>query len=262
MCLIVLAWRARDDFPLLVAANRDEWRERAAESAHWWPDHPDLFAGRDLQAGGTWMGVTRGGRFAAVTNYRDPSDKRSTARSRGMLVTEFLLGSETPSQFLATLTPHAREYNGFNVIVGDGRGLFYFGSREGVDRAIEPGVHGLSNHLLDEPWPKVVHARRRMTAALARPDPSAQLFELLSSARAEADADLPETGVGIAWERRLSSALITGPDYGTRASSVMSIGSDGEVSFEERTRDADGAVVATTAERFRVREAVPTQEER
>ena len=173
MCLIALAWRARTDLPLVVAANRDEWRDRPAQRAHWWPDHPDILAGRDLQAGGTWMGITRGGRFAAVTNFRDPSDKRSTARSRGGLVTGFLLGTESPARFLAELSARAGEYNGFNLVLGDGDSLFYYGSREGEPRAIEPGVHGLSNHLLDEPWPKVVRARERMGIALALSDPTA-----------------------------------------------------------------------------------------
>src|SRR5450432_3389459 len=176
MCLIVLAWRAAEAFPLVVAANRDEWRERPAEPARWWPDHPGLLAGRDLQAGGTWMGITRGGRFAAVTNFRDPSDKRSTARSRGGLVTEFLLGSDSPGRFLARLAERAREYNGFNLILGDTTSLFYYGSREGEARAIEPGVHGLSNHLLDEPWPKVVRAGRRMQDVLGASAPAPALF--------------------------------------------------------------------------------------
>src|ERR1700741_1299167 len=118
-----------------------EWRERPTEPAHWWPEHPDLLAGRDLKAGGTWMGVTRGGRFAAVTNFRDPSDKRSTARSRGGLVTEFLLGAEAPPSFLGRLAARVDEYNGFNLILGDGETLYYYGSREGAARAIEPGVH-------------------------------------------------------------------------------------------------------------------------
>ncbi len=161
MCLIVVAWRARADLPLAVAANRDEWRERPAQPAHWWPDHPQILAGRDLQAGGTWLGITREGRFAAVTNFRDPSDKRSTARSRGTLVTEFLLGGDSPARFLSNLSARAHEYNGFNLILGDAASLFYYGSREGEPRAIEPGVHGLSNHLLDEPWPKVVRGRSR-----------------------------------------------------------------------------------------------------
>ncbi len=250
MCLIVVAWRARAGMPLLVAANRDEWRERPAEPAHWWPDHPGLLAGRDLQAGGTWMGVTRAGRFAAVTNYRDPSERRSTARSRGGIVTEFLLGEDSPAHFLAGLAARAGEYNGFNLILGDGAELFYYGSREGEARAIEPGVHGLSNHLLDEPWPKVVRGRLRMQAALGFPELTPALFEMLSDTAIVTDPELPSTGVGIDWERRLAAALITGADYGTRASTVLSISSQGEVFLEERTRDAAGAVTHTVAQRF------------
>jgi uncharacterized protein with NRDE domain len=250
LCLIIIAWRARGDLPLAVAANRDEWRDRPAEPARWWPDHPELLAGRDLQAGGTWMGVTRNGRFAAVTNFRDPADRRSTARSRGTLVTEYLLGTESPARFLSNLEARSGDYNGFNLILGDLASLFYFGSREGVARAIEPGVHGLSNHLLDEPWPKVVRGRMRMQEALTQRDPAEPLFVLLSDQERVEDDALPQTGVGIEWERRLSSALIAGPDYGTRASTVMTIASSGEVTLEERTRDAEGRVAGIAAERF------------
>ena len=242
MCLIVLAWHARADLPLVVAANRDEWRDRAAQPAHWWPDHPELLAGRDLQAGGTWMGITRGGRFAAVTNFRDPAERRTTAKSRGGLVTEFLLGSDSPARFLSNLSARANDYNGFNLILGDGATLFYYGSREGVPRAIEPGVHGLSNHTLDEPWPKVVKGNLAMDSALQAGDPAPALFDMLSDAQGASDEVLPNTGVGIAWERRLASALITGPDYGTRASTVLTVAASGEAKFEERTRTADGSV--------------------
>ena len=247
MCLIVVAWQARADLPLAVAANRDEWRDRPAEPAHWWPDAPKLLAGRDLKARGTWMGLTTTGRFAAVTNFRDPADKRSTALSRGTLVTEFLLGSERAREFLARLRPRVGEYNGFNLILGDSSGLYYFGSREGVAREIEPGIHGLSNHVLDEPWPKVTRGREAMATALQAVDPAPALFEMLSDTRGVADAELPDTGVGIAWERRLAAPLITGPDYGTRASTVVTLTKEDEVVFEERTRDAEGAV--TRAER-------------
>lgn len=252
MCLIVIAWKARDDLPLIVAANRDEWRDRPAVAAHWWKDAPDLFAGRDLKAGGTWMGVTRSGRFAAVTNFRDPSDRRTTALSRGGLVSTFLLGRESPGTFLEGLRQQVSRYNGFNLVVGDGDELWYFGSREALPRAIEPGVHGLSNHLLDEPWPKVVRGRMAMEAALLDADPSLALFEMLSDGQGAPDAALPNTGVGIAWERRLASALITGEDYGTRCSTVISCSRGGEVRVEERTRGADGRVSATAAERFAV----------
>ena len=248
MCLIVLAWKARADLPLVVAANRDEWRARPTEPAHWWSDHPGLLAGRDLEAGGTWMGITRNGRFAAVTNFRDPSDKKSAARSRGELVSGFLLDTAQPEQYLSRLAPRTSDYNGFNLIVGDGASLWYFGSREGEARAIEPGIHGLSNHLLNEPWPKVVRGRAAMQEALREGSPAPKLFAMLADSQGAPDESLPDTGVGIAWERRLASALITGPEYGTRSSTVLTIGAAGAVTFEERTLAADGSVVATQVE--------------
>ena len=244
MCLVVIAWKARDDLPLIVAANRDEWRERPAEPARWWQDQPEILAGRDLRAGGTWMGVTRSGRFAAVTNFRDPSERRSTAVSRGAIVTEYLLGEDRPRLYLERLAARARDYNGFNLLAGTREELWYFGSREGEARLVEPGVHGLSNHLLDEPWPKVVKARAEMSAALADGDPAPRLFAALSDAQGAPDDSLPDTGVGIAWERRLAAALITGDDYGTRCSTVIVHGADGSMRFEERTRGADGGVLS------------------
>lgn len=242
MCLIALAWKAHPKYDLLVAANRDEWRERPTQAASWWRDEPDLLAGRDLQAGGTWMGVTRSGRFAAVTNFRDPSDKRSTALSRGTLVADFLLSLDTPEEFAARLAVRADLFNGFNLLVAAGGVLMYFGSRELEPREVEPGVHALSNHLLDEPWPKVVRARAAMEAALVEPDPAPRLFDMLSDTRGAEDAELPSTGVGLDWERRLAPPLITGPDYGSRASTVVSFTPEGGVDFEERTRAADGSV--------------------
>jgi uncharacterized protein with NRDE domain len=250
LCLIVLAWQSRADLPLVVAANRDEWRERAAEAAHWWPDHPAVYAGRDLQAGGTWMGVTRTGRFGAVTNFRDPSDKRASARSRGGLVTDFLVGHDPPEAFLQGLSARAREYNGFNLLVGDATSLWYYGSREDTARAIEPGIHALSNHLLDEPWPKVVRARMAMGEALAEDDPAPRLFAMLADGECAPDAALPDTGVGIAWERRLAAPLITGADYGTRASTVLTMSLAGTTVMEERTLAPDGAVSGRTREEF------------
>lgn len=248
MCLVAIAWQAHPDYPLVVAANRDEWRERPALPAHWWNDHPALLAGRDLQAGGTWMGVTRGGRFAAVTNFRDPSEKNPTALSRGELVAQFLLGNEAPAAYLADLAGRAARYNGFNLLVGDGHELLYFGSREGGVRAVEPGVHALSNHLLDEPWPKVTKAREAMRAGVA--DGDAPLFAMLSDATPAPDHALPDTGVGLERERWLSPILIAGDAYGTRASTVLRVASDGRVRFEERTRDATGAVTGKAAFEF------------
>ena len=246
MCLIILAWKARADLPLAVAANRDEWRDRPTRPAHWWEDHPDLLAGRDLEAGGTWMGITRGGRFAAVTNFRDPSERRATARSRGTLVSEFLLGGETPPAYLARLAPRAGEYNGFNLVLGDGETLWYYSSREDKAREIEPGVHGLSNNLLNEPWPKVVRGRAKMREALRDGEPTPQLFELLADRSFVDDTQLPRTGVGIEWERRLAHALITGEDYGTRSSTVLTIDAGGKARFEERVLGPRGELLQAT----------------
>ena len=251
MCLIVVAWRVRPGMPLVVAANRDEWRDRPAEPAHWWPEE-QILAGRDLKAGGTWMGVTREGRFAAVTNFRDPADKRSTALSRGGLVTEYLLSLDTPREFARRLAARVPDYNGFNLILGDGASLVFFGSREGEARDITPGVHGLSNHLLDEPWPKVVRGRRAMESALSDEDPAPSLFEMLSDPDGAPDVVLPNTGIGLAWERRLAAPLITGDDYGTRASTVVTFSAAGEVSFEERSRTETGSVAGIAHERFRL----------
>lgn len=245
MCLIAIAWQAHPDFPLVVAANRDEWRERPARAAHWWEDHPQILAGRDLQAGGTWMGITRGGRFAAVTNFRDASERRATALSRGALVADFLLGTEEPARYLADLAGRAEKYNGFSVLVSDGASLAFLGSREGEARIVEPGVHALSNHLLDEPWPKVAKAREAMRGALSGGDEP--LFAMLSDRSVAADEALPDTGVGLERERWLSSILITGETYGTRASTVLRVGAGGRVHFEERTRGATGEVTATSA---------------
>ena len=245
MCLIVLAWRARGDLPLVVAANRDEWRERPTQPAHWWPDHPEVFAGRDQRAGGTWMGVTRDGRFGAVTNFRDPSDRRTTARSRGELVSQYLLSGERPIDFIARIESRAADYNGFNLLLADHDSLWYFGSREGLAREVEPGVHALSNHLLDEPWPKVVHGREAMQAALAEADPRDRLEAFLGDTTHAPDTALPETGVGLAWERRLSPPLITGDDYGTRSSTTVLLGADGRFCVRELTRDGAGRVTFT-----------------
>jgi uncharacterized protein with NRDE domain len=244
MCLIAIAWQAHPEFPLVVAANRDEWRDRPAVPAHWWADHPQLLAGRDLQAGGTWMGVTRERRFAAVTNFRDPSDRRSTALSRGTLVAEFLLGTGTPEAYLRALAGRAARYNAFHLLVSDGASLVYFGSREGEVRAVEPGVHALSNHLLDEPWPKVQRARSALAGALG--DGDEPLFAMLSETAPAPDDRLPDTGVGLERERSLSPILIAGPDYGTRASTVLRMRRD-RARFEERTRDATGGVTGTAA---------------
>jgi len=246
MCLVAFGWKAHPDYSLIVGANRDEWHDRPALPAAWWGDHPQILAGRDLKAGGTWMGITRSGRFAAVFNFRAPTDKRSTARSRGGLVTAFLLSRESPGDFLSSISERAHEYSGFNLVVADASSMAYFGSRAGEIKLLEPGVYALSNHTLNEPWPKVISAKSALEAALqARMTETARqmaIYEFLSNQAIAPDEMLPETGVGPEWERVLSSALIATPEYGTRASTIVSIAYNSTVAFAEHTRDADGTV--------------------
>jgi len=245
MCLILVAWKTSKEHPLVVAANRDEFHARPASPAAFWDDRPGILAGRDLEARGTWMGVSRAGRFAAVTNFRDPSERRTTARSRGELVSGFLASDEPPEAFLARLAPRAADYNGFNLIAGDGRSLWCFSTREGRPREVAPGIHGLSNHVLDEPWPKVVRARAAMEQALRDADPFAAMEAAMASTEPADDDALPETGVGLEWERRLAPALITGADYGTRSTTLLRVGRDGSWHLREHTRGANGAVTST-----------------
>jgi uncharacterized protein with NRDE domain len=252
MCLILFSWKAQPEYQLVVAANRDEWLDRPTAPAQWWDDAPDLLAGRDLKAGGTWMGITRSGRFAAITNFRDPSDKRSTAPSRGTLVMDFLLDDRAPREFLEAVSQRDETFNGFNLVAGDGKKLVCLASRDGVVREVEPGIHGLSNHVLDEPWPKVARGRIELQRAMRAPlDPEA-LFTVLSDRTAAPDAELPETGVGLEWERVLSPALIVAPGYGTRSSTVLVIGKDGDVVFEERTRGTNGEVASKAGYLFTI----------
>jgi uncharacterized protein with NRDE domain len=240
MCLILVAWRAHPDYPLVVAANRDEFHARAAAAASWWPD-PAILAGRDLSAGGTWMGVTRDVRFAALTNFRDPARVMNAAPSRGAIVPQTLRHAQSVGQRLEQLQREAAAYNGFNLIFSDGTNLAVFESAVGAGRILGPGVYGLSNHLLDTPWPKVVAAKAALGAALTRLPQEQPLLELLRDSRQADDAQLPRTGVSPEWERLLSSAFIRAPDYGTRCSSILLLDRNASVLFAEWSWDAAGS---------------------
>jgi uncharacterized protein with NRDE domain len=263
MCLIAFAHEAHPAFRLVVAANRDEAYARPAAPAGWWADAPGVLAGRDLREGGTWMGVTRGGRFAAVTNFRDPGFAQiGDAPSRGALVADFLRGAADAAGYAAALSRRAAEYNGFNLLVGDGGGLFYLSNRAPGVRRLEPGVYALSNHLLDTPWPKVVRARRAMADALDTAGDAADRWEsglwgMLGDRVVAADDDLPDTGVGAEFERLLSPPFIRGDAYGTRASTVLTIAHDGEVRLVERSivPGAEGWTEARHAFRIEAGEA-------
>ncbi|MBJ9974643.1 NRDE family protein [Pseudomonas sp. S75] len=233
MCLIVFAWRPGHALPLIVAANRDEFYARPTQPLAAWEDAPDVHAGRDLEAGGTWLGIGPQGRFAALTNIRDPRQPAG-ARSRGELVARFLNGHLSVTAYLQQVAESAAHYAGFNLLVGDGQGLGYLNAQEGLPRLLTPGVYGMSNAALDTPWPKLVQARRALADTLDTPDPQ-RLLRLLANDEQASDDALPDTGVGLATERLLSSAFIASQNYGTRASTVLIVDERGHRYMLERS---------------------------
>jgi uncharacterized protein with NRDE domain len=236
MCLIVLAVDPDSRHRLVLAANRDERYARSTLAATEWEEHPGLIAGRDLHGGGSWLGVTRGGRFAALTNFHEPIEPRADAPSRGGLVTGFLAGDAAPGEYLRRLQPGAEAYNGFNLLVGDADGVFWYSNRGGVEPVrLDSGVYGLSNHHLDTPWPKVVAARERMRELLERGEAveAAGLLDLLHD-RTMADP-LPGEAPLSERERAFTAAFIVTPDFGTRSTTALALRSGGGGFLAERT---------------------------
>ncbi|MGN6392453.1 MAG: NRDE family protein [Gemmatimonadales bacterium] len=244
MCLILVALDSHPDYALVVAANRDEFYDRPTAVASFWPDHPRILGGRDLKAGGTWLGIDRRGRFAAVTNFRQGTRESPAPRSRGLLVSDYLTGETVSRAYIARVEHDAALYNGFNLLVGDARALHYYSNREGRPRTLGRGIYGLSNHLLDTAWPKVTASKTALSAALggSGAELMPNLFALLADPRPAADEHLPTTGIGLDWERLLSAAFIATEDYGTRSSTVVLVGRDEKVMFAERTFGPGGEV--------------------
>ncbi|WP_020677354.1 NRDE family protein [Geopsychrobacter electrodiphilus] len=235
MCLILLAWRCHPEYPLIVAANRDEFYRRSTAAAHWWPEQPDLLAGRDLEAQGTWMGMTRSGRFAAVTNVREPQLAVPAARSRGELTCGYL-GSDTETQdYARQLQKTSDLYSGYNLLYGSQNGLTYYSNRLSAPLALKPGLYGLSNAQLDTPWPKVQQGKAQLQALLARSEfETSDLLRILDDSRLFPDELLPATGVSLERERQLSALRISGTDYGTRSSTALLVNRRGQVIFHEK----------------------------
>ncbi len=240
MCLIVFAWKPDSPTVLRLASNRDEFYARPSEPLGEWQDAPGVFAGRDLQAGGTWLGVTAQGRFAALTNIRDLKQK-APPRSRGALTADYLLGQDSVPAYLDRIMRDAAEYAGFNLLVGDRQQLWHFNSQEGRPRQLERGFYGLSNANLDTPWPKLLRARNALSDSLEAEDEA--LLDLLADSSQPADHLLPDTGVGLATERLLSTAFIASEAYGTRASTVLNLHSNGRWNITERSFGPHGAVL-------------------
>lgn len=238
MCLIFLSVNDHSQYKLIIAANRDEFYQRKTAPANYWSDHPQILGGRDLEAHGTWMAMNKNGRIAMVTNYRDLKHLKAVAPSRGALVSNFLLTDNSPEHYLEQLLPTTHNYNGYNLIVGSAEELWYQSNyREGILK-ISSGLHGLSNHLLDSPWPKVMRGIDKMKNALADVVVSpTTLFELLLDDQLALDSQLPDTGIGIERERMLSSMFIKSPGYGTRCSTVVLVDKNDHVYFAERVYD-------------------------
>lgn len=242
MCTVALAFRSHKDYPLVFAGNRDEFYKRPTAPAAFWEKTPFILAGRDFKHGGTWLGITRTGKFAAVTNFRDFSTHREHALSKGILTTRYLMGEQEPVPFLEDTDRERESYNPFNLLVGDTRELYYYSNRTGEIIKLEPGIYGLSNHLLDTPWPKVVRIREmfeKYLAGAAKPEPE-PLHKILSDREKSAEELLPATGVGPDREKLLSSIFITSPDYGTRSSTVIIIDAGLTTHFSEISYSSAG----------------------
>jgi uncharacterized protein with NRDE domain len=258
MCLIAFAWRAHRDYRLIVAANRDEYFRRPAAPAGFWDDHHGVLAGRDLEAGGTWLGITLRGKFAAITNYRNPADRRTDAPTRGALVSDYLAGAQPPREYLAVVAAAASRYNGFSMLAGDLASLHFLSNRGGGAVEVPPGVHGLSNHLLDTPWPKVEKGKAMLAAALGRPLDAEALLAALDDTEPARGAVLPDTGVGPEMEERLSAVrILPARGYGTRCSTVLAIGENGRVELYERGYREDGRPGSAVRYRFTLGTPLP-----
>jgi uncharacterized protein with NRDE domain len=253
MCLLLIGWKTHPRYRLVLAGNRDEFHDRPAAPLSWWQDDPRILGGRDLKAGGTWLGVARSGRFGVVTNYRDLQAPIEGAPSRGNLVPRFLTGATSPKEFLDDLRGAAPRYSGFNLLVGGTRALYYFSNRGlKAPTALASGVYGLSNHLLDTPWPKVVRSRSRFEKVLAESDVAPEaLFQILADREPAPDEQLPSTGLPLDWERMVSAPFIVNERYGTRCSNVLLVERNGRTVLHERRFDPSGIQSGTTRFEFK-----------
>lgn len=261
MCLLIVAHQSDPRYPLVIAANRDEFHARATATAGFWPEQPDLMAGRDLEQGGTWMGITRQGRFAAVTNYRDPSRTAPAPRSRGELPLNYLSGTLDPASYLHQVARGAAQYAGFNLLVGSPDSLWYLSnSRRPNDshpRRLEPGIYGLSNARLDTPWPKVVQGRERLRELLRQPTLDHDALAGTVSDRRHADSEtLASIDMHSEMEQLLSAQFIITERYGTRSTTTLWIDRHGGVNWRELSFDPSGELTTVQEATF---DLVPPQ---
>lgn len=236
MCLICFSYQTSPAFRLILAANRDEFFNRPTLSLHRMGKDGQILAGRDLQQGGCWLGVNTSGKLAALTNYRDPQQYQPSAPSRGHLVLDYLETKSDSEKYIAAVRARNLPCNGYNLLLLDNNQLLYYSSVTGMCVALSPGIYALSNSFLDTPWPKVQRIKQLFSAVIAAnpEDLDDSLLHILRDTYRPHDMDLPTTGVGIEWERKLSSIFIAEEEYGTRSSSVVSCFADGRITFTEK----------------------------
>lgn len=236
MCLINFAFHVHPEYPLILVGTRDEFYLRPTEELHWWKDHPDILAGRDLQAGGTWMGMSRDGKVAALTNYRDLRNIKTDAPTRGLLINYYLSGEIPLEEFHNFLKTEGPSYNGFNIIYGTPDDLYYYGNADGRSQHLKPGIYGLSNAFLDTPWRKLVRSKKAFTKMLTTELPPADNFIDMMHDTDESDtAELPSTGVPPELEKKLSAMFVEAGNYGSRLTTFISVQNNGEVKYHEKS---------------------------
>lgn len=253
MCLVVFANKVHKDYKFIFAANRDEFYNRPTEQAEFWDDYPDLLAGKDLQAGGTWMGITNHGRFAAITNFRDLKTLKENAPSRGKLTLDFLVNEIDPEEYYINLKSTLNNYNGFNLILGNVDELYYFSNKNDGLKKLRPGIYGLSNALLDTPWPKVEKSKQYLKKIIGQEEIHPwEVLNILSDTSLAKDEELPDTGVGFELERMLSPVFTEMEKYGTRCSTVVMVDKDNNVKFVEKSYFANSGTFSTKEYNFRI----------
>lgn len=237
MCLILFAYQQHPKYPLIVVANRDEFYPRPTKQADWWEEHPTMLAGKDIKGNGSWLGMSKNGKFAALTNYRDGFNEKKGAPTRGKLVTNYLVNPVAAEDYLKDIAQTGEQYNGYNLLTFDGQNIWHYSNKSNQITPIQPGVHGLSNALLNSNWPKINKGKAKLSA-LIEPNEDFSIeagFQMMLDTEKAADDDLPKTGVPYEWEKELSSMCIRTDNYGTRCSTVILWGADGTVHFEERS---------------------------
>ncbi|WP_424962780.1 NRDE family protein [Ekhidna sp.] len=251
MCLITFAYKVHPKYKFILVANRDEFYARPTAVAHWWEDHKEILGGRDLQAKGTWMAIHKSGRFAAVTNYRDIQNIKADAKSRGDLPVNFLLSKDRPTVYSRGVKKEGEKYNGFNLITLDNE-LAHVSNYDQDIHLLDPGVYGLSNALLDTPWPKVEKAKRAFNTLIQQPFQLEQLIEMMQDTETAPDDQLPETGLDYEREKAVSAMCIRTSDYGTCCTTAVTIDNDGNVSFMEKTHPVSGRKEGTVTFDFQI----------